>query len=246
MKAALEKIEAALKECPDDTDALRVKSMILASLDRTAEAALVLEELVEHEPDDLDIRYILGRVYCKLELWEKAVIHLEKSLESPNRTKDARELLVSCYEKTGKPAKAIPLLEAILKENPGDSVLITQMGNLQLGTREYTAARRSFRAAIDINPKLLQAYEGLAVSNALLEKYGETEKVLTEAIVQFPREPGFRIRLAETYLKLGRPLDALTVIEQLKGLTGETKQIELLRNAAATILKAQGKLVPPK
>jgi tetratricopeptide (TPR) repeat protein len=184
--------------------------------------------------------------YYKLEQWEKAIIHLEKSLKAPNRAQEARELLVLCYERTGKSDKAIQMLKPILKERPQDAILITQMGNLLLSTGEYAGAEKSFRRALKINPKLLPAHEGIVVSQALLERYDETENSLLEAVRRFPREPGFRVRLAEMYLKLGRPLDALTVIEQLKGLTGETKQIELLRNAAETILKAQGKLVPPK
>jgi tetratricopeptide (TPR) repeat protein len=246
MNAALGKIEAVLEEHPDDLGAMRVKSMVLASLDRTDEAASVLEKLAEREPNDLDVQHILGTIYYKQKLWDKAVRHLEKSLKAPNRAQEARELLVLCCEKLHQPEKAISLLEEMLKEHPEDSIILTRLGELQFSQEKYGHAEKSFRKAIKIDPKLLPAYEGLAASQAMLERYEDTEKTLLAAVRELPREPGPRARLAETYLQLGRPLDALTVIEQLKGITGESRRITQLRNAAEAMLKAQGKPVPPR
>lgn len=246
LETGLEKVEAVLESYPDDAGAMRVKSMILASLERNREAISVLEKLVANEPDDLDVRHILGTVCFKEEMWEEATRHLEKSHAAQNRRDKARELLVTCYERLGRIDSAISLLEEMLKERPQDAILLTHRGNLLASNGKYNEAVSSFDKALEYDPSLPAAYQGLAISQAALEDYEETAKTLLAAIRRFPKTPGFRITLAETYLQLGRPLDALPVIGQLEEIAGRSRESALLRNTAEAMLRAEGKPIPPR
>ncbi len=245
-QSALEKVDAVLKEDPENLSAMQVKSMALASLGRTRDAAAVLEELTLRDPENLDVHHILGTVLFNEELWEKAAGHLEKSLAAPNRKEKARELLVTCYERLGQPDRAIAMLEEMLSEHPEDTVLLTHMGNLLASTGKYSSAVEKFRHALAGTPKLPAAYHGLVICQAALERHEDAIETLNKAISRFPGETGFRRTLAQTYLQLGRALDALAVIGQIEEISGKSKELNFLRNAAEQMLRDQGKPVPPK
>jgi Tfp pilus assembly protein PilF len=245
-QSALDKAQVILRKDPENLYALQVKSMALASLGRSRDAAKVLEDIVLREPGNLDVHHILGTVLFSEGLWEKAAEHLEKSLAAPNRKEKARELLVTCYEKLNRPDRAIAMLEAMLSEHPENTVLLTHMGNLLASTGEYKHAVDKFHQALTGTPKLPATYHGLAVCQAALEKYENAIETLNKAINRFPEEIGFRHTLAQAYLQLGRALDALTVISQIEEIAGKSKDLDFLRNTAIQMLKEQGKPVPPK
>ena len=246
LDTALLKVDAVLKTAPGNLSAMRLKSMILVSLGRTGEAVKVLEELARCEPGDLDIQHILGTIYFKQEKWEKASKHLEQAMAAPERAEKASELLVVCYENLGQLDRSISLLEKMLKDKPEDPVLLTHTGNLLASSGRYAQAIERFSGALERDSGIMAAHHGLAVSQAAIEKYDDVIKTLNRAISIFPKEPGFRVTLAQTYLQVGEPLEALRTIEQIEEIAGKSKELELLRNTAESMLRARGKPVPPK
>ena len=124
---------------------------------------------------------------------------------------EARLLLARTLFESGRPAEAVPILEALLAESPARSDVLHLLAQslLRSGRRdEGERALARFRA---------------------LKENEERMRVLEVSIKSTPNDVEARLELINLYLGSGHPVGALQHLEALRRLVGDRDQ----RTAAA-------------
>lgn len=122
----------------------------------------------------------------------------------------------------------------------------TNLGAVHLGKRQYDLAEAEFRKALAIDPGAIQALAGLAI---LHESRGEYEQALQTLRTAF-RAPeadtgAILLKMAELYIRMGRPADGLEWIEsggidaRLPKLMGKAVAVGLLQQASGKEAEAE-------
>lgn len=92
----------------------------------------------------------------------------------------------------------------------------TNLGAVHLGKRQYDLAESEFRKALAIDPSAIQALAGLAI---LYEARGDYEKSLQTLRLALKSPDAdaqaILVKMAELYIRLGRPADGLKSIREL-------------------------------
>ena len=85
-----------------------------------------------------------------------------------------------------------------------DAEIHFDLGRVQAQQRQYAAAVRSFRTAVQLDPNYLRARHNLGAALASLRRYDEAEAVYRQALTQAPNDRGLHLNLATLYRATGR------------------------------------------
>jgi len=121
----------------------------------------------------------------------------------------------------GRGAEAVPLLEEVIRAEPGAGALHFQLGLAQQSAGRPAEAEGAFRAAIERDPRFGLAHHHLG---ALLERTGRLEDALAAyraAVAAEPRAWSHRERVARVLVRSGRPDEALQEVRELIRLAPE-------------------------
>lgn len=134
------------------------------------QAAAYLDRYLRHTPDDIPtkIRYadlLLEQKPPSRVAWEKAFIVLDQIVARQPDNEELRRRLVKLAMGLGRGyyPTAITHLQYIVKNKPGDSEALLQLGQCQEGRDQFPAAIESYSRAIRNDPKRVDAYVRLAV-----------------------------------------------------------------------------------
>ena len=103
---ALEKVDAQLRETPDDAQARFLKGVIYTETDRTAEAIAVFTKLTEDYPEMPESYNNLAVLYARQNLYDKARMALEMAIQSHPTYATAYENLGDLHAKQASQAYA--------------------------------------------------------------------------------------------------------------------------------------------
>ncbi len=111
-----------------------------------------------------------------------------------------------------------------------------RVGELELATGGYDAAKTSFETAIKLAPKLAGAQAGLAWSLVKLKKFPDAKKAAQQAIALAANHPGARLAMGEAQAGLGETDEAVESFRFAHGLddkdpTGLFRAVEVLLEA---------------
>ena len=95
---------------------------LLLKQHKTAEAIALLKTLVAHKPELKGINHELGVAYYREGDYLDAAKYLQKAWEENSNDHDAAQLLGLSYYSSGRPAEAIPPLEAFRSGSPNQNV----------------------------------------------------------------------------------------------------------------------------
>lgn len=127
-------------------------------------AALIpaLSSLLREDPDNPQVRLRLGYAYLEQGLCPKAEPHLRAAMATGSPSADAGLGLARCRSQAGDRAGARRALLAARAAEPGNPVVTANLGLLALDENRVADAITDLRAALDLDPLLLQARFGLA------------------------------------------------------------------------------------
>jgi tetratricopeptide (TPR) repeat protein len=147
----------------------------------------------------------------------------------------ARDLLASLYLTVNRSEAAAPLLEEVLRMNPGDDAALFARATLSLSRGNVDAAITDLRAVQHDKPKLMQVQRALASAYLAAGDPTLAEDTLRVAMQGDPTDVDVRRDLAQLLVRTGRVDRALPMLEKLA-----TEQPASLTQALVDAQLAQG------
>jgi tetratricopeptide (TPR) repeat protein len=132
------------------------------------------------------------------------------SKQDPSNTALMRGIIQELAQ-SGAPEKALPLIDTLLVQNPGDPEMIRTKWLLQLRAKQY-------KQALATGAELIKADTAAATVDYFSRQIGAAQSDSNTAAVQqlataagqrFPNDPSFSLLLAQGYLKAGQLQQAL-------------------------------------
>ena len=121
-------------------------------------------------------------------------------------------VLADAYVRKGDLDKALKIIEAVEKKQPGTAYMANLRGRVQLRRKDIADARRSFERALSIEPKFVAAAASLAVLD-LADKKPELAKKRFEKIVAIdPKNMIAQLALAGLHEKSGGTSEEVAVL----------------------------------
>ena len=142
-------------------------------------------------------------------------------------------LLVNSYLRSGKADKSEALLKEMLKKYPQDVQLIGMMGNTQLALNNFVEAERSFKAAIEIQPKFAGGYRALSDVYTRQKKYDDAANIIQTGLREQPNDLNLKLALAGLLIAKGDPDGAIATYE---GILKSAPNMPVAVNNLASLL----------
>jgi tetratricopeptide (TPR) repeat protein len=208
---AEQELRQSIKLNPDNPEPHYSLGFILGRQERFAEAIMEYEETTRLKPDHDDAYDDLGIAYSMLGYYEKAIKAYEAALRiNPAAPGMLLLCLSSAYVQCQRWNEALQTSERLIGIKPEE-----EDGYLNLAIA-YSALDRDaeaievYQEALRINPDSFYAIANLGLSYLKTEKLQEAVAAFKQSINLYPKEAealkqesDVRVRLGETYMKLG-------------------------------------------
>lgn len=225
-------LRAATRVKPDDAKPYLALADFLARKKSLAEAEQELRTASAAHPHLYDLRFALAALYAQAKNPEQAqavykALIAEKGQDPANPIGlKARDGLASLYASEGKLTQAHALVDAVLKNNPGDNGALLLQGKLALRAGKSLKAVSAFRSLLKDQPDSVEVLTLLAMAHLQNHDPDLARENLQRAAQLHPRDVGARVRLARFFVQSGDPKRALNEVD--KGLRRAPKNLELL------------------
>ncbi|CAG4903331.1 Lipopolysaccharide assembly protein B [Paraburkholderia saeva] len=165
-ESALTHFDKALALKPDFAEAHCNRGNALRRLNRFEEAVHSSLRALELDPALAEAHNVLGSAYLGLSQHETAVLHLRRATELDPANSDAHHHLAWAYFALGEPGEAMESCRAALLLAPGDARMFLTLGDILRGLGDLVGGSAAYRQALEINPGLEGAHQGLIFSSA--------------------------------------------------------------------------------
>jgi len=128
----------------------------------------------------------------------------------PTNSEVAREIARELAQ-SGAPERALPIIDALLKDNPSDPEMLRMKWLLQLSAKQYKAAIATGEAYVRADTSAATAeYFTRQIAAAQSDSNPTMMQTLAaKAAQKFPNDPSFQLLLAQSYHKSGQLQQAL-------------------------------------
>jgi tetratricopeptide (TPR) repeat protein len=162
----------------------------------------VLKPVANSHPDDLAVAYMLGTALIRDKQVEQGEVQIDRILRNGESAESHLLLGMARYEALEYPA-AIADLSKAAEMNPHLPDVYSYLGQAQMDSGDMAAARASFEKELAQNPNDFESSLRLAV---LLKQDGDYErahKLLAQALLVRPGDPGALYQVGATDLAAG-------------------------------------------
>jgi len=188
---ALELAQLWIQRDPEDLDFRRVAGDAQKALRWLKEAGENLELVRAARGDDLAILRALGEIYDGLGRTSEAIARWESLVElSGGQDLSAMTSLGIDLSRAGQHARAVEILEAVVRRRPDSSAAFADLGMALLEAGRVNDAVGAFSSARALDPSSAQAHCGLGLAYQGLERwheatdaFAETERLAPESAV---------------------------------------------------------------
>ena len=153
---------------------------------RLDEARAHLEALVRDPGAGPEIHYNLAMVLSRLHEFEAAAASFEYCSRFAPDNLDILNNLANALRLSGQLAKSAKVFDRALTNNPGHTALLCNRGWLHLALKDNRAAVSDFRAALDSNNDIEDAWRGLTKSLLAVGDMEQACSVSRQALDKFP------------------------------------------------------------
>ena len=175
----------------------------------------------------MKFRYILTLLLSGL-----CVLPLAAQAPEDGRFIDAVQ---SCAD--GKYDRAMPVLEALVKENPSHDAAWYYLGICRLGRRDVEGAQAALRKAAELDPSNYWYRDRLALALSLSGDNAETIAQYERLLADFPKKTEIQFNLINLYIAEGENAKAIESLDAIEGAMGKTDASVMTR---FNILRQQG------
>jgi protein O-GlcNAc transferase len=149
-------------------------------------------------------------------------------MDDPAALLDRTEAMLASGQATGARA----LLEDAVVRSPGHAALVCRLADALHLERRIEPATAAYRRALNLDPRLFDAWYGLGAAMLLIKAYGSAAEALRRAAVLRPDAVAVRTNLAEALYQLGEVDPALA---EFRAVAASTTAPELRILALANI-----------
>jgi tetratricopeptide (TPR) repeat protein len=152
-------------------------------------------------PKDATVRFSLGFMYWKVRRYPDAEAELEQAVTLDSQFEQAKYYLADACLMNQQPEKALPILEALIKEQPQNARALADLGKAFERLNRSTDAAHCYLEALKIDPHQPEAHYRLAQIYQKAGRLAESQRefALAEKLQQDKRQQ------EETLLKASGP-----------------------------------------
>ncbi|MEE9614677.1 MAG: tetratricopeptide repeat protein [Thermodesulfobacteriota bacterium] len=151
---------------------------------RFPDALKELTAAVEIDPSEPTHHNALGLAYFGKKMYSEAILSFEKAVALDGKFMEAHMNLGAAYTEIKEWDRAITefhvVRDDIFYKTP--ELAHNNIGWALYNKREYKAAVRSYRKAVELNPEYSMAYNNMGMAYDKMEKYDEAEEALAIAV----------------------------------------------------------------
>ncbi|MBI3441422.1 MAG: tetratricopeptide repeat protein [Proteobacteria bacterium] len=233
---ALKQVDEALKISPNDLNALLARAGLMAGKGDAKGAESALEKVKAEHPDNPVGYYQLGQFFLSQKKYDNAIREFEAALKKTKDTFQILTAIVNTNVSRGKPDKAVARLNEIIKGSPDHIFAHELLGEVYGLQKKYEAAEKSFRKAIEVNPKWNVPYRNLANLYLVRGNFPAASEVDQEGLRALPEDPQLLFHLAATYERAHDYEHAVAAYERI---LGKDPSSDLAANNLAVLLAEQ-------
>jgi tetratricopeptide (TPR) repeat protein len=150
------------------------------------------------------------------EEWDRAGLLLAEAVKTCPEDADARRQYALSLSRAGRSADAVGQLEEAVRLNPAQADWHVDLGRMYADAGQLDAAWRSVERALDLNPRLPQAWAERARQCDLLGRPQEALALCHRSLSYDRTQRDVLHRLADLYERMGQPRRALSTLEALR------------------------------
>ena len=197
----------------DDPRRLELESALRRRDYKQAESVLVTE--AEKDPKSsrsAKLLVIAGGIFFLDGQYLNSAIAWKKSEAIAPLDERSRFTLAMAYIKLNRREWARSELEKLATANPKDPLYLYWLARLDYDEQRYTTAIVRLHKVVDLDPKMVRAYDSLGLCYEYLDKFDEAIKNYNKAVelnrLQSKSSPWPHVDLAVTLITLNRPAEA--------------------------------------
>ena len=160
-KEAEELYESALKQTPDDADALHFLGILRHQQGRSDEAIQLVSKSLRSNPHYVDARVNLGNIYKETERYEEARRTYQWVIDRNPKHAESLNNLAVVLRVLDDTEMAIELLGRAIAQQPNNAAFHQNLGNAFKAVARVEDALTAYRRAVEIDPKLTTAHLSL-------------------------------------------------------------------------------------
>jgi tetratricopeptide (TPR) repeat protein len=201
---AISHFKVALQQSPEDGELVQLLGLSYYASGQLDQAIPLLEKIQSLLPSsEIDGSYFLGVCYLKTQQLEKARAAFARMFSAPPESPMAHLMLAKMMVHQQIEDKAIPELQKAIALDPRLPMAHFLLGEIYLYKSSPQLALEEFKKELEINPTVWLVYWRLGDAYARLEKYGDAERVLKQAIWLNETFTGPYVLLGQIGLKKG-------------------------------------------
>jgi tetratricopeptide (TPR) repeat protein len=193
-------------------------------------AAELYQLLIEQHPDNASYHRGAGESFIAMQKLPEAIRSFDKALQLDSNRIETYLLLTGALTESNDTSRALMVATAASTRFPQDAMAWYNAGLLQVKHRQYDAATRAFKKAINLRPNYGEAYFNLAVA---YEQTGFTEDAANAfkrcALVLPAMAPDAYNSLAIMHRRSGNLAEALKAHEQAISLRDTSAVLHISR-----------------
>ncbi len=198
-----------LAKNPRDNDALVMRGNLALQSKDPKSAIADLRSVLRDQPNSIGVMRALARAHVANGEPELAEETMRRALEVNPRDTGARLDLTGLLVQLGKPAQAKPVVDELVKQDPGNLQALDLQFHADLAANDITDAKAAADAILALQPQeaVSDFYEGMV---AEAEKRPEdAARFYSAALAVHPEAPEPLERLCRVLVATNRPADAL-------------------------------------
>lgn len=151
-KAALESVEKSVRSDSRNTDALKLKIILLVEEGKSEEALRDCDRLLRQAPDEFEFYLVSGNIDSKIGNYDDAVESVKKYISFFPQSSEAFNQLGIIHYDHGKYINAISAFNKSLALDPGKPQYFFNRGRTYAATKMFRYAEMDFSMALDLDP----------------------------------------------------------------------------------------------
>jgi tetratricopeptide (TPR) repeat protein len=201
---AISHFKVALQQSPEDGELAQLLGLSYYASGQLEQAIPLLEKVQSVLPSsEIDGSYFLGVCYLKTQQLEKARAAFARMFSVPAESPMAHLMLAKMMVRQQIEDKAVPELQKAIALDPRLPMVHFLLGEIYLYKSNPQLALEEFKKELELNPTVWLVYWRLGDAYARLEKYGDAERVLKQAIWLNETFTGPYVLLGQIGLKKG-------------------------------------------
>lgn len=179
--AAAKQLELLKKAAPNAVGTKYYETLLAYRKKDLKLATTLAQQLVQLSPENFRSQQLAGEIALASNVPSQAVAHLSEAVRIVPQAAQARRLLVRAYLSTGRPAKALAMLQPMLAGDKVDPPTHMLAGEVYLQNNDSKKAQEHFAKATQQAPKNTRARTSLALTRmaggSVDSALGELQKI---------------------------------------------------------------------